>query len=111
MSIVISEINTNGDESNHVKNEYEWRNYIWRTYKDVWIGEMTYAEHKDGGYCICAPDPEDHTMTHIIRIDEYPIDSQKSKHEKGSIRYNFLIGTFDITSTMHCQIKLILSPS
>lgn len=49
---------------------FPWRDYIWRSYPDVWIGRMTYARHRDGGYVLCIPDPIDSSSTHLLRLDD-----------------------------------------
>lgn len=48
---------------------FNWRNFIWRTYKNAWIGSMTFARYKEGGYLLCIPDPADRSVTHILRLD------------------------------------------
>lgn len=55
---------------------FNWRDYVWRTYEDTWIGWMTFAHHKDGGYLLCIPDPKDRSITHVLRLDSKgePID-------------------------------------
>lgn len=50
--------------------EYRWRDYVWRSYPDSWIGEMTFAPHKDGGYTLFFPDPLDRSTTYMLRLNE-----------------------------------------
>jgi hypothetical protein len=56
---------------------YAWRDYVWRTYKDAWIGWISFTKHKDGGYVLCIPDPKDRSITHLLRLDRNgePVDS------------------------------------
>lgn len=56
--------------------DYLWRDYVWRTYPDIWIGAMTFAGYSENGYCLYIPDPVDSSRTHVIRIGEdgIPID-------------------------------------
>jgi hypothetical protein len=55
---------------------YPWRDYVWRTYPGTWIRYMTFAVHEDGGYTLALPDPEDRSVTQILRLDAegIPVD-------------------------------------
>jgi len=48
---------------------YNWRNHIWRTFEDTWIGWLTLVDYKDGRYLLCISDPEDRSITHIVRLN------------------------------------------
>lgn len=47
-----------------------WRDYVWRSYPDSWIGKMTFAPYKDGGYTLFFPDPLDRSTTYMLRLNE-----------------------------------------
>lgn len=47
-----------------------WRDYIWRSYTDAWIGKVSISPYKDSGYVLCIPDPLDSATTHLLRINE-----------------------------------------
>jgi len=55
---------------------YSWRNYVWRTYEDAWIGWISFFPYEGGGYLLCISDPEDRSITHVLRLDHLgePID-------------------------------------
>lgn len=55
---------------------YKWRDYVWRTFRNAYIGYTTVANYKDGGYMLYLPDPLDYSTTHVIRLDYtgIPID-------------------------------------
>ncbi|MBN2380069.1 hypothetical protein JXM67_09745 [candidate division WOR-3 bacterium] len=58
------------DDYEHEEREYRLRDYIWRSYTDIWINRSICAPHKDGGYSLCIKDPFDTTTTHIVRLNE-----------------------------------------
>ena len=65
---------------------YRWRNYIWRTYPDVWIGWMTFTKYDGGGYCLSIPDPIDSSSTHILRFDKDGVPLEPSSLAEGGTR-------------------------
>lgn len=65
---------------------YPWRSYIWRSYTDAWISRMTLARHKDSGYTLCIPDPDDSTTTHLLRLDKDGVPIEPDELRGGGIR-------------------------
>ncbi len=62
-------------------NVYPWRDYVWRSYPNSWIGWLTFSDYKDGGYLLYIPDPLDRSTTYALRLDEEgtPIDPSTLK--------------------------------
>lgn len=52
------------------RHKHHWRDYVWRSYPDSWIGEMTFAPYKDGGYTLFFPDPLDRSTTYMLKLNE-----------------------------------------
>lgn len=52
---------------------FNWRNYVWRTCKDTWIRYMTFSSSSDGGWVLAIPDPDDRSLTHLVRLSEQGI--------------------------------------
>ncbi|MBD3365665.1 hypothetical protein GF359_10675 [candidate division WOR-3 bacterium] len=65
---------------------YNWRDYIWRSYEDAWIGRITFAKYAEGGYLLCMPDPSDPSITHILRLDYMGEPVEPSTLEDGVIK-------------------------
>ena len=58
---------------------YIWRDYVWRTYKDIWISLMRLVPGEKGGYTLYIPEPDTnylHKGVYVVRLDEEykPVD-------------------------------------
>jgi len=51
------------------RNEYKWRDYIWKTFK-AYTPELFFAPYKDEGYVLYIPDARNRELTHSIRFDK-----------------------------------------
>lgn len=52
---------------------FNWRNYVWRTYNRTWIRHMTFASFEEGGWVLAIPDPEERSVTHLVRLSDQGI--------------------------------------
>lgn len=53
-----------------------WRDYVWRSYPNSWLGWITFCDYSSGGYLLYMPDPENRSTTHVLRLDQMgePLD-------------------------------------
>jgi len=63
-----------------------WRDYIWRTYEDTWIGRMTFEQYKGSGYILYFSDPEDNSITQVLRLDNLGVPIDPSTLANGGIK-------------------------
>lgn len=81
-----------GQEMYKTIGTYAWRDYIWRTYHNTWIPDMTIATYKDEGFVVVLCDPKDSTTTHMIRLNLAGEPLNPSELDDGG---NRLIKPFD----------------
>lgn len=86
--------------------DFEWPEYSWREYPDVFIGKITITEHKDGGYCLYAPDYIDSSSTHVIRLSADGIPIQPSELTNGGTldAYPFEQIPQDVEPQVHLRV-------
>ncbi|MCK4334315.1 hypothetical protein KAX06_05980 [candidate division WOR-3 bacterium] len=84
---------------------YPWRNYIWRSYTDAWIRWMTLTRHKDSGYILCIPDPDDSTTTHLLRLDKDGVPIAPAELKDGGARSARSFGRLPDEAEKHVYFK------
>lgn len=63
--------------------EITWRDYVWRSYPNSWIGWISFTEYANAGYLLYMPDPDDRSTTHVIRLTQMGEPIEPSTLEDG----------------------------
>lgn len=92
-----------------------WEDYVWKTYPDVFTGQLAIIPYRGGGYSLLIPDFIDSNTTHILRLNEEGIPINPSGLEGGGTLnprpYDSLPSGFQPHVYFHDWVKYrVLSP-